>query len=130
MGSKILLVDDELAISAALMVRLQSLGHDVASASSGLGALEAVSLERPDVILLDIRMPDIDGYEVCRRLKQDAALASIPVIFVSANVLEPARKAAFEVGGAAFVPKPFEVRDVLAAIESATSTQTGVPRSA
>ncbi len=121
MALKILLIDDEFAITAALSVRLKALGHEVVTAADGLTGLEAASRHGPDVILLDIRMPDIDGYEVCRRLKEDDQLASIPVIFISANVRETARQLALEAGGAAFVPKPFEARDVVGAIDTVIS---------
>ena len=120
---RVLVIDDEFAISAALSVRLKAVGHEVTFASDGTTGLQAVASTRPDVILLDIRLPDIDGYEVCTKLKQDHDLAPIPVIFVSANVQDPARKAAFDVGAEAFIAKPYEAKEVLAAIEAATGSK-------
>lgn len=119
---QVLVIDDEFAISAALSIRIKAAGHEVTFASDGTTGLQAVVTNRPDVILLDIRLPDIDGYEVCTRLKQNPDVAHIPVIFVSANVQEHAKKAAFEAGGIAFINKPFEAKDVLAAIDAACPT--------
>lgn len=116
----VLLIDDDMAIATALTLRLRAAGHDVISARDGRSGVVEAAAHRPDVILLDIRMPDIDGYEVCRRLKSDPELASIPVIFVSANAHESARDQAYQVGGSAFLSKPYEPGQVLATIESVT----------
>lgn len=121
MSKRVLLIDDEPALNTALLIRLRASGYDVATASSGPAGLQMARSLHPDVIILDIRMPDMDGYEVCRRLKLDSELASIPVIFMSANVQESARTTALEVGGLDFLSKPFEAPEVLAAIEAAIS---------
>ncbi len=115
---KVLLVDDEIAITAALSVRLRAAGYEVASASNGTTGLAAAAEHQPDVIILDIRMPDIDGFEVCRRLKKDPALMGIPVIFLSANVQDTARQTALEVGGAGFHSKPYDAAQLIATIQS------------
>ena len=118
----VLLIDDDKAIAAAMMVRLRAAGHEVIPASDGRTGLVEAAAHQPDVILLDIRMPDMDGYDVCRRLKADSDLASIPVIFVSANATESTRQKAYEVGGAWFISKPYEPKEVLDAIESAVNS--------
>lgn len=119
MARYVLLIDDEKAIAAALMIRLRVAGYDAITASDGKAGLVMAATHQPDVILLDIRMPGIDGYEVCRRLKVDPELARIPVIFVSANATESTRQQAYEAGGAAFISKPYEPAEVLSTIESA-----------
>lgn len=122
MAKKILLIEDEYAITAALTVRLRANGYDVRAAGDGAAGLAAAAQYRPDAILLDIRMPDMDGFTVCRRLKSDPQLAGVPVIFLSANVQDPAQQMALEAGGAAFIAKPFEAGHVLATIEAAIAS--------
>ncbi|MGH7619141.1 MAG: hybrid sensor histidine kinase/response regulator, partial [Gemmatimonadaceae bacterium] len=112
-----ILVVDHTAISADVLTGLLSTADcDVRVALSGADALAAVRAQRPDAVLLDISMPDMDGYDVCRRLKGDPATADIPVIFINA-LDEPMDKGlAFDVGGADYVQKPFEPAEVLARI--------------
>jgi CheY-like chemotaxis protein len=119
MPDRVLIVDDEPAITAALMTRMEVAGYDVFHAINGLAGLEAAELHRPDVIVLDIRMPDIEGFEVCARLKQHPDLAHVPVIFLSANVQDSAKARALNVGGFEFLSKPYESADVLAAVARA-----------
>lgn len=120
MPKQILIIDDDQAISIAMSVRLRAAGHEVILASGGEAGLVEAADHTPDVIILDIRMPEIDGYEVCRRLKATPELADIPVIFVSANATETTRQKAFEVGGFEFISKPYEPKSILEAIQSAT----------
>lgn len=117
MRKTVLHIDDEVALAEALRVRLSAMGYQVHTAPGGLAGLAAAQKHRPDVILLDIAMPDIDGYEVCRRLRRDPVLGHTAVIFLSANVQAEARRQATAVGGNAFIPKPYEPGDVVAAIE-------------
>lgn len=117
----VLLIDDEPGIASALVVRLSAEGYVVETAMDGRSGLAAAAETQPDVILLDIRMPDIDGIEVCRRLKTNPELAATPVIFLSANVKDVVRHQALEAGGSAFLSKPYEPRDVLNAIRSAVT---------
>ena len=117
----ILIIDDEQAIAGALRIRLSAVGYEVILASDGRSGLVEAENHRPDAILLDIRMPDMDGYEVCRHLKANPELASIPVIFVSANATETTRQKAYEVGGSVFISKPYEPKDIMDAIESVVS---------
>jgi len=113
----VLLIDDEPAIVTALTIRLRAAGFTAKTAQDGQAGLnEAAAQCQPDVIVLDIRMPGMDGFEVCRQLKADPNLSLIPVIFLSANVKDEAKKTAYEVGGAAFLSKPYDAADVLAKI--------------
>jgi two-component system sensor histidine kinase/response regulator len=110
----IMIIDDEPDNLNVLGEMLRREGVEVRAFPKGGMALAAARAEPPDLILLDIRMPEMDGYEVCRRFKEDERLRSIPVIFLSA-FSEPSDKVrAFEAGGVDFVTKPFSEIEVLA----------------
>jgi len=117
----VLIIDDQPQITVALMTRLQAAGYEVFHAINGLAGVEAAALHRPDAIILDIRMPDIDGYDACIRIKRLPGLAETPVIFLSANPQEVFRKRAMEVGGSTFLSKPYKAADVIKVIEGLTS---------
>ncbi len=85
---------------------------------NGRLALQAAKSKKPDLILLDITMPEIDGYEVCRRLKQDPELREIPVLFISALSQTAEKVQAFKVGGVDFITKPFQFEEVKARVET------------
>jgi len=114
----ILIVDDTPENLRVLLELLKRQGYKVRAVPSGKLALQAASSEPPDLILLDIMMPDMDGYEVCRRLKEDAKLCEIPVVFLSAlgDTLDKVR--AFDAGGVDYVTKPFQFEEVLARVET------------
>ena len=115
---KILVIDDasvDLEIMTDILTRS---GYKVQPVSSGRTALKSVAVEMPDLILLDIKMPDMDGYEVCRCLKSDEKSRGIPVIFIS--VLDEAadKVEGFNAGGVDFITKPFQPEDVLARVKT------------
>lgn len=114
----ILIVDDTAANLDVLCGMLRDRGYRVRVAISGPRALTAIRAERADLVMLDINMPGMSGYEVCRELKRDPELGSVPVIFISAldEVIDKVK--AFEAGGADYVGKPFEFGEVLARIEN------------
>ncbi len=114
-----ILVVDDTPDNLRLLIRiLQKEGYKVRPVTNGFSALEAIQSSRPDLILLDIMMPDISGYEVCEKLKSDRYLREIPIIFLSAleDVLNKAK--AFEVGGCDYITKPFQVKEVLARVNN------------
>lgn len=113
----VLVVDDTEANVDILVDALGDL-YDISVAMDGESALEAVADETPDLILLDIMMPGMDGYEVCRRLKEDAATAKIPVIFLTALTEIENKTKGFETGAVDYITKPFEVREVQARVET------------
>ena len=114
----ILIVDDTPADVLLLVRILTASGYQVRPVLSGKLALQAARTEPPDLILLDITMPQMDGYELCAQLKADAALQDIPVMFISA-LNEPEEKVkAFRLGGVDFVTKPFQVEEVKARVET------------
>jgi len=117
-AARILIVDDTPENLSVLTQFLRHEGYDVLSALSGKRALQVASREPPDLVLLDIRMPEIDGYEVCRRFKEDEALRGIPIIFISAATDTDVKVHAFTSGGVDFVSKPFEPEEVLARVRT------------
>lgn len=114
----ILIVDDVPENLKLLASILRSKGHAVRVAPSGELALRSVEHKAPDLILLDIRMPGIDGFEVCRRLKSDPDTESIPVIFLSAQHDDEHRIRGFREGAADFVTKPFSAEEVCARVQT------------
>ncbi|MBN2006588.1 MAG: response regulator [Anaerolineae bacterium] len=116
--SCVLIVDDTPVNLRLLSQILQQDGYKVRAVSDGAHALKSVASKRPDLILLDIMMPELDGYEVCRRLKADSQAREIPVIFISA-LNEPLDKVqAFAVGGVDYILKPFQSEEVLARVHT------------
>src|SRR6476469_1141714 len=114
----ILVIDDipeNLRLLATILVKE---GYNVRKALNGSMALTAVQTVPPDLILLDIMMPDMDGYEVCHRLKADPQTAKIPIIFLSALSEGLDKAKAFETGGADYISKPFQVQEVLARVQN------------
>lgn len=114
----ILVVDDQPDNLDLLTTLLMAQGYNVRGAMSGYLALEKARENPPDLILLDIRMPDIDGYEICSLLKADERTCEIPVIFLSALQNAKDKVTAFEVGGADYIPKPFQLEEVVARVKN------------
>jgi CheY-like chemotaxis protein len=112
----ILIVDDNPTIVGLLGGVLRDSGYDVRVATDGERGLKVVAARAPDLVLLDLRMPGIDGLEVCRRLKSDEATREIPVIVISASDDVDEKVGAFGIGAADYVTKPFEAREVLARV--------------
>ena len=123
---KILIVDDDRQVSLALSIRLKAADYDVDVAGDGESGLQKLAARAPDVVLLDMRMPGIDGLEVMRQMKRDPRLTDLPVIFVSANAQETAKRAALNAGGTLFLEKPFESRALLEAIQRVLEQNSGV----
>ncbi|MEH2079400.1 MAG: diguanylate cyclase [Nostoc sp.] len=119
----ILLVDDNPKNLHLLSDSLVKLGYTVRSVTSGRMALKTVKAKRPDIILLDIKMPEMDGYQVCRTLKADEVLRTIPVIFISAldDVFD--KLIAFKSGGIDYITKPFQIEEVVARLENQLTIQ-------
>lgn len=117
-NGSIVIVDDNPNNLEVLSGILQQAGYKVRPALGGEIALRAIALNPPDLVLLDIRMPGIDGYETCRRLKADEHLRDIPVIFISALNDTEDKLAAFDAGGVDYVSKPFQSAEVLARVRA------------
>ena len=114
----ILLVDDQPQNLKLLSDLLEEQGYEVQQAINGVVALSAIANSTPDLILLDIHMPELDGYTVCQRLKANPQTYHIPVIFVSALDEAWDKVKAFSVGGSDYITKPFKVVEVLARVEN------------
>ena len=114
----ILLVDDRPQNLKLLSDLLEEQGYEVQQAINGVVALQAIAIACPDVILLDINMPELDGYTVCQRLKANPLTQDIPVIFVSAFDEAWDKVKAFSVGGSDYITKPFKTVEVLARVEN------------
>ncbi len=114
----ILIVDDVPENLQLLFTMLTEQGYEVRRVLSGKQALNVVRFEPPDLILLDIRMPEFDGYEVCQRLKADETTQNIPVIFLSALNDTFDKVTAFQVGGVDYITKPFQLQEVIVRVEN------------
>jgi sigma-B regulation protein RsbU (phosphoserine phosphatase) len=114
----ILIVDDKPANLRLLSQMLNDVGYHVRPVLDGHLALAAAQAKIPDLILLDIRMPDLDGYQVCERLKAEARTKDIPIIFISALDDVQDKVKAFTVGGVDYITKPFHIEEVLARVET------------
>ena len=110
---KILVVDDEIYIVHILDFSLGMEGYEVVTALDGEQALEKVKSEKPDLIVLDIMMPKLDGYEVCKNIKSSATTQHIPVILLSAKGRNVDQKLGFDVGADDYITKPFSPRKLV-----------------
>ena len=116
--SNILIVDDERFNLTLLSETLSQQGYHVEMANDGEQALTAISNSKPDLILLDILMPGMDGYEVCKRIKSDPETKHIPVLFISVMDEADNKVKAFECGAADYISKPFQVEEVIARVST------------
>ena len=114
---KILVVDDEPDVVEILRYNLTKSGYDVISAHSGFRALEQAKAELPDLIIMDIRMPELNGIETCRQLRQFDALKGIPVLFLTADSDEYTTMSAFDAGANHFITKPIKPGIIAGMIE-------------
>lgn len=105
--AKILVVDDEPEITDILDAFLSNAGHTVVAENSAVMGLERAKTFKPDMIFLDIMMPQMDGYEICNELKKDAATEHIPVIFLTGKDTSDDQGRGFKAGGDMFIKKPF-----------------------
>ena len=123
LSGDILLVDDTLDNLKILTALLHQRGYDVRGVTTGSAALMGATAQPPDLILLDINMPGMNGYEVCQRLKANPQTRKIPIIFISAldEVFDKVK--AFSVGGVDYIAKPFQVEEVFARIENQLTVQ-------
>jgi CheY-like chemotaxis protein len=120
---RVLIVDDEIANVELLARRLEAIGCQTQVAGSGERAIALARSEQPDLILLDVMMPGIDGWQTCRRLKSQPETADIPVIFVTAKDRYEDLSKGFEVGGVDYLTKPFEPIELAARVRSAIFTK-------
>jgi two-component system, OmpR family, response regulator len=113
---RVLVVDDEANITELVAMALRYVGFDVATAGSGREALSAVNEFRPDLVVLDVMMPDLDGFEVCRRLRADGI--RVPVVYLTARDATEDKVRGLTIGGDDYVTKPFSLEEVVARIRA------------
>ena len=114
----VLIVDDDPFGIIQLQTLLKDSGYELVTASDGPSAIETVSRQPPDIILLDIVMPKMDGYETCRRLKENVNSEDIPIIFLSGLHSTEEKVNAFEAGGVDYITKPFSEKEVLIRLQT------------
>lgn len=116
MAKKVLIVDDELNIVTALQFLLQKSGYEVMAAQNGDEALQRVESFAPDLVLLDVMMPRISGYEVCRRMRERADWRHIKIIMLTAKGRDVEMSKGLSIGADLYITKPFSTQDLVARI--------------
>jgi two-component system phosphate regulon response regulator PhoB len=128
--SRILVVEDESDLREVLSYNLSQAGHHLRLVARGREALAAIKVERPDLVLLDLMLPDMPGTEVCRAIKQDPATREIRVVMVTAKGEEIDRVVGFELGADDYVVKPFSVRELLLRVQAVLRRSETLPPAA
>ena len=113
MASSVLIVDDEDHIVTSLSYVMKNAGFEVSSASDGEQALEKISSIKPDLVILDVMMPKLDGFEVCKAVRADSSLNSVRIIILTAKGRDTERQKGLELGADDYLTKPFSTRDIL-----------------
>ena len=116
--AKVLIIEDERDLQQVLRYNLQQAGHEALSAERGLDGLRLARDEQPDLVLLDLMLPDMSGTDVCRTLKESAATRRIPVVMLTARGEEIDRVVGFELGAEDYIVKPFSVRELMLRIQA------------
>lgn len=116
MSARILVCDDEADIRRLVVFSLRRRGYEVLEAAAGDAGLELALRERPDLIVLDVMLPGIDGFQVARQLREDAAMAHTPIIMLSARGQEADVSAGLQAGASVYLRKPFEPRELSAQV--------------
>jgi DNA-binding response OmpR family regulator len=124
-ATRILVADDDPSILRLLQLNFELEGFEVHTASDGEDALAKARSTSPDVVVLDVMMPGLDGWEVCRRLKEDEAMHEVPVILLTALGQEQERRHGMSVGAAEYVMKPFDPEELVSVVRG---TLTGAGR--
>jgi len=122
---RILIVDDEPNIVLALELLMKKEGYEVHTVDDGERAVQAAKDLRPDLILLDIMMPRMDGYEVCQRLRSDALLKDVRIIMLTAKGREVEREKGLALGADLYITKPFSTRQVVMKVKEILAAKSG-----
>jgi two-component system alkaline phosphatase synthesis response regulator PhoP len=112
-AAKILAVDDEPELIELISYHLGRIGHHVVTAANGWEALDQIHRERPDIVLLDLMLPDLDGFGVCEILRRDPVTATIPIIIISAWASLDSRQLGLELGALDYITKPFSPHELV-----------------
>ena len=127
MGRKILVVDDEAVLVETIAYNLEQAGYSVTTAADGASALQAAHRDTPDLIILDIMLPEMDGLEVCRQLRRESSTATTPIMMLTAKSDEIDKVVGLEVGADDYVTKPFGRRELLARVRALLRRSEYVP---
>src|SRR5271163_4115707 len=125
---KIVLIEDDADLYSLIQYNLEKEGFTMAGAQTGKGAIELCRRERPDLIILDIMLPDSDGLEICRAIRNHSELAPVPVIFLTARASETDRIVGLELGANDYIVKPFFIRELIARIKLHFRGKSSPPR--
>ncbi|MBI5200520.1 MAG: response regulator [Elusimicrobia bacterium] len=125
MNARLLIIDDEADLVEALAMRFSVSGFDVETAPDGPAGLESAHRRRPDVVLLDVAMPGMSGWDVCRRLKSDPETKGTPVLIMTAAMLRGSEEAARAAGADGVVKKPFDDRRLVETVRSLVGPKAG-----
>ncbi len=118
MSKKILVVEDDLGSLRLMTFALEQEGYEILTASDGFAGLKAAQNEHPDLIILDVMLPGLDGYEICRRLRQQPQTAAVPIIFLSARAGQGDKDVGLRMGANAYLAKPADPSTILAKVET------------
>jgi DNA-binding response OmpR family regulator len=130
MRKKILVVDDDADLIQLISFNLKQAGYSIGTASNGVDAIKKAHSLNPDLIVLDVMMPELDGFAVCEILRRDAQTASIPIMMLTAISSELGRMAALGSGATDFITKPFSPRLLLGRIEDLLKKTSILPQPA
>src|SRR5262245_57950579 len=125
---KIMLIEDDADLFALLRYNLEKEGFALVGTQTGKGAIELCRREKPDLILLDIMLPDSDGLDICKGIRAHPELAHIPVIFLTARASEADRIVGLELGANDYVVKPFFIRELIARVKIQFRPHAAPPR--
>lgn len=125
---KIVLIEDDADLFSLVKYNLEREGFAVAGLNRGKGALEFCIRERPDLLILDIMLPDADGLEICKAVRRRPEMAEIPIIFLTARASETDRIVGLELGANDYIVKPFFVRELVARVKTQLRTHSGPAR--
>ena len=123
--ARILIADDEPNIVLALELLMKREGHEIRTVGDGEAAIAAAKAFRPDLILLDVMMPKMDGYEVCQRLRADPALKDIAIVMLTAKGREVEKEKGLALGADLYITKPFSTRDVVRRVKEVLAAKPG-----
>lgn len=126
---KVLVIEDTTELAYQFRIRLNAAGYEVEVATNGHDGLEKARTVRPDLILLDLMLPEVDGYRICRFIKFDKEFEHIPIIIVTARTLEQDRELALEAGADAYFIKPIDWKGLLEKMDQLISSKQGKSQS-
>jgi two-component system phosphate regulon response regulator PhoB len=123
----IYVVEDDVDVSRLIEHNLRTAGFEVSTFFSGAPVVPSAALAQPSLFLLDIMLPEINGFDLCRQIRQHEQLGKTPIIFLSARTQEPDRLQAFDAGGDGYITKPFSPRELIARVRNILRTQKEAP---